>query len=354
MRILFTSGLGITAEQRIRRWQMVSQLYAALGRSLRALGHQVYFCVHPEAAHPDIPPAQTWIDAGHDHFDHLLEAFAPDFVFCWNGSSPGDRVTATLAARRGARMVFSEQGWFPQATTLYFDLAGTNARCGTRHQLHPPPEGERLERFEGARQAYAEAVGATPATPGRFAIAPPDLTKPVFVPLQDERDLNIVQDSPFTTMDAFVGFLTRTWPDLRFVVRPHPKFPSPALGGYPNVTLDDPKKPMFRSLAECGMVIGINSTTLLEAALLGHTVVSFGESLGTGTGVFRDLRPDEPMPDLRRLRIDRERALGLLARLVLDKQMLRESLGQPLRVFASPLFDELRRRVVAKPLYARL
>ena len=184
-------------------------------------------------------------------------------------------------------MVYSEQGWFPQSATLYFDLSGCNGKCGTKNRSYSDLSPEEEHRFLGRRKAYLEQIGQNDRfTTKRFEIAPPNINKPVFVPLQDERDLNIVQDSPFRTMDEFVSFLVENYPKNRFIVRPHPKYPSPKLSQHPNIEIDNPKRPMFESLAACGMVAGINSTTLLESALLGYTVVSFVKAWQPGLVCF--------------------------------------------------------------------
>jgi predicted glycosyltransferase len=90
--------------------------------------------------------------------------------------------------------------------------------------------------------------------------------------------------------------------------------------------------------------MGLNSTVLLEAALLGFPVVSFAESLGTGTGVFVDKRVHEQKSALRleNIQISSERAEALLAHLF-DKQMNRADLTNPVAVMRSHFFAELRR-----------
>lgn len=343
MRILFVIGAGILPEQRIKRWQMVSQLYARLGRGFQRLGHQVYFYVHPDAYHEDVPPALAWQCADHEHLPHVLENFNPEFVFCWNGSSAGDMATATIAQAHGAKMVYSEQGWFPQAPTLYFDLSGCNGKCGTKNRSYPALTDAEHKRFIARRKAYITEVGqAERFDVDTFKISPPDLSKPVLVPLQDERDLNIIQDSPFKTMNEFVGFLARHYPDQSFIARPHPKYPNPTLDVYPNFQLDDPKRPMFESLAACGMVIGINSTTLQESALLGFTVVSTGESLATGTGLFVDIRPGEfSPPALSTIEVRTKGAASVLHHLICIKQMQRDALDDPISLIQSNLFYDL-------------
>lgn len=341
MKILLVSGAGILPEQRIHRWKMVSSLYADLGRALRLLGHQTYFYVHPEALSENLPPNMTWIHPDHSHFGNVLDQFEPDFVFCWNGSSSGDQITASLAAASGAQMVYSEQGWFPQSNTIYFDMTGTNARCGTRHKSYKELSQKDRINFINARNNYIDGCNISHLyTAHNFRVAPPDPSKPIFVPLQDERDLNIVKDSPFKTMDAFLGYLSNTWPELQFRVRPHPKFPHPKLSYYSNVEMDDPKQAMFESLASCGMVMGINSTTLLESALLGKTVVAFGESLASGTGVFFDAKPGDAF-NLENVEIKTSTSEAVLF-FLLKKQFSRDSLSDPALVMKSKIFSEMR------------
>lgn len=331
---------------------MVSQLYAKLGKAFHQLGHQIYYYVHPEAYHEDVPPALTWLSEDHSHMPRIMENFAPDFVFCWNGSSGGDLTTATIAHSYGAKLVYSEQGWFPQATTLYFDMSGCNGKCGTRNRRYPELSPERFNQFVQRRRDYIGKIGQLDRFPtDRFEIRPPDLDKPIFVPLQDERDLNIVQDSPFKTMKEFVGYLARTYSECNFVVRPHPKYPNPELERYSNVSLDSPKRPMFESLAQCGLVVGINSTTLQESALLGYTVVSFGESLATGTGLFADARPDIEAVDLRAARVCTVDAASVLHHLVCIKQLERDQLDNPGVVMRSAMFKDLCQNLNWNSLY---
>ncbi len=343
MRILFTVGIGILPEQRIKRWQMVSDLYSKLARSFISLGHQVYFYVHPEAYTESIPPHLCWQSEDHSHLDIVMENFTPDFVFCWNGSSNGDIATATIAQAYGAKSVFSEQGWFPQKDTLYFDFSGCNGKCSTRYRPIKLLNDNQEKAFLKRRKEFIQSIRQEEAfDTERFSLLAVDTDKPIFVPLQDERDLNIVQDSPFKTMDELVGFLTSSFPDNHFIVRPHPKYPNPRLSDYRNITIGNPKTPMFKSLSQCGLVIGINSTTLLESALLGFPVVSLGESLATGTGLFYDMRPSDVIDDLSNIRIDRLLVMSELYHLLCVKQILRMQLDNPIAILNSGFFREMK------------
>lgn len=342
MKILFVVGVGIAPEQRIRRWQMVSNLYAALGDAFQKLGHQIYYYVHPEALTDAIPKHLCWLDEAHVHMPTIMEKFSPDFVFCWNGSSPGDVATSTIANSYNAKMIYSEQGWFPQKDTIYFDLGGCNGKCSTKNTFYPALNDGQRKSLAVLRKKYIECIGESGRFDAeKFVVQRPDLSKPVFVPLQDERDLNIVQDSPFKTMNDFVGFLSRQYKDIKFIARPHPKYPKPELDAYHNVSIDSPRKPMFETLLGCGMVVGINSTTLQESALLGYTVMSFGESLATGTGLFYDARPDSAPNLLSDVSVSQERVESMLHHMFV-KQMRRDDLGDPIQIMKSNLFSQMK------------
>jgi hypothetical protein len=354
MKILFSVGVGIFPEQRVDRWKMVARLFLELSKSFQTLGHQVFFVCHPEALIEELPAHLVWVGADHQHLDLLVERFGPDFVFTWNGSSPGDRVTATLATAMGAKMVFAEQGWMPQKDTLYFDFAGCNGSCSTQNRLWlAPAEAAKQAKFAEARRSFIAMTGfPNPIDPTQFEIRPFDLSRPIFVPLQDERDLNILLDSPFKTMQAFLQFLHDKLPDATFVVRPHPKYPNPRLETLTNVKLANPKKSMFEQLAGCGGVIGINSTTLIESAMLGYSVVSVGRSLATGTGLFMDWLPDDELSSmtLTSRHIDTAAAEGMLYHLLCEKQFLRKDLGDASKIMRASFFKDMVRMMAWNPI----
>jgi hypothetical protein len=348
LRILFTVGLGILPEQRLNRWKMVSDLYGKLARSFLILGHEVYFVVHPEALTESIPYKLALISSDHSELPLTINKFKPDFLFVWNGSSPGDEATATIANALNVKVVFSEQGWFPQSESIYFDFSGCNGRCSTINTKFPVLTKQEELEFHQARQIYLSKF-ATDFESDRnsFCIQDPDLTKHIFVPLQDERDLNIIQDSPFKSMDDFLLYLTTTFPKVKFLVRPHPKYPAPHLSKYKNVKLSDPKKSLHYQLSKCGLVIGINSTVLLESALIGLPVVAYGQGLATGTGLFYDARADQNI-NLSRIswRDIRQTNMSFLYHLLCKKQIRRADLSNPTIIMKSDFFRSLHKRLV--------
>ena len=114
MNILFTVAPGISRDQRVHRWKMVSDLFSRLAKSFLQLGHRVHFYVHPEAVTESIKPFLLTVSEDHEFFGFIMDSFSPDFVFTWNGASTGDITTTTLATTYGAKMIYGEQGWFPK------------------------------------------------------------------------------------------------------------------------------------------------------------------------------------------------------------------------------------------------
>jgi len=342
MKILFAIGVGILPEQRVNRWQMVSMFYSQLGNSFKQLGHQIFYYVHPEALIDDIPKDHLIVSEDHNQFDYILQKFKPDFTFCWNGSSPGDVMTTTFACLTNSKMIYSEQGWFPQKSSVYFDFQGCNAKSSMANKKYLELNSSQRSQLIRCRNDYIREVHWVGGEEkDDFTHKTIDLNKPIFIPLQDERDLNIVQDSPFKSMNAFVSFLANKYPQFQFRVRPHPKFATPYLDSFDNVTLDNPKKPMFESLSECGLVIGINSTTLQESALLGFPVISFGKSLATGTGLFIDATDTNYPENLSELDRNLSEVESMLFEMLCKRQFWREDLGKANKVSNSWLYREM-------------
>jgi hypothetical protein len=202
--------------------------------------------------------------------DDKLAALMPDIMFLWNGNLPNDEMVRRVAGRHGAVCIWAEMGWFPQKETVYFDPEGTNARSSIRRvNLDECEIDPRLEAF---RRSYGGGVYGHHEIEGY-----------IFAPLQIESDTNIREYSPFRTMDDFVARLSKAYSRTRILARPRPGRHT-ALSSYPNVVVNSADD-LFEQIAGAIFVVGINSTVLLEALLLGKHVVAFGEGLFSGLGV---------------------------------------------------------------------
>lgn len=335
---LFTLAVGVA--DRPERWGSVSGYYLNLAHSLQRLGHRVAFAINPRIrVRREFVRYELHIVDDHERLAALLSAERFTHAFIWGGRLDADRETRTRLDACGVRVAFSELGWFPQAGTVYFDAAGTNAEVSFNGHPHDECQREARKAFSKQRREFYRRKAGLGffASPPEFSILAPDLTKPVLVPLQDESDTNITLASPFKRMGDFVDCLAQHYPRYRFVVRPHPSAPVANLPRHANVSYQDGAVDVYRSMSEYGLVVGINSTLLLESAMMNMPVVAFGKGIGSGTGVFHEVNPDDLPEDLEQLRIDSLRAEAYLAFLIGQRQLFKSDLRSSRHVRASYL-----------------
>lgn len=325
---LFT--LAIAVQDRPARWGSVSGNYVLLARTLEKLGHRVTFALHPAIRQRKTFSRFNCVAvASHAELSALLGKGSFSHAFIWGGRLPEDRITRTCLEQHDIKVVFSELGWFPQAGTLYFDAEGTNAEVSFNCRQYPALQPAARRAFSRQRRNfYRRKVGLGWFTsPPAFAIQPADLSKPILVPLQDEGDTNITQASPFKRMADFVDYLAQSYPDCRFVVRPHPSAPVENLPQHANVSYQNSTVDVYRNMQEYGLVMGINSTLLLEAAMMNMPVVAFGQGIGTGTGVFHQVLALNPPASLTALELRSVLAEGYLAFLIGQRQIFKKDLA---------------------------
>lgn len=343
-KIAFTIAAHV--EDRPQRWSHVGKTYAYLATGLRKLGYSTAFYVHPNAVHRLIQ------DQPHKTSDQLsLHQFlveeAPDFVFIWGGRIQADRRTVEIIRECNPkiRIVFSELGWFPQRDRVYFDPQGTNAEASfcSNASVEESTSIEKSQFLKMRRRILRRDLGLRfyNSVPP-FAIEPPDTRKPILVPLQDERDTNIIESSPFAKMRDFVGFLHETYPHLKFLVRPHPRAPVDDLPVLPNVEYQNSKASLFGCFNEIGMVLGINSTVLLQAAMHNKTVAAVGDGIATYGGCVYRMDIENPPQNLSDIRIDSHQAEERLTFLLVKRQLVECKLMNANYVRNSNLFELLR------------
>lgn len=201
----------------------------------------------------------------------LLEISHFDSVYLWNGnfSYQADFLEALKKHRTSINYV--EVAWFDQGNTYYCDPEGVNAsskiaRCagevGSEHNLLGKSfaESYRLKKLNGKSD-----IGAY-----------------ILVPMQVESDSNIRLYSPYRSMAEFIEILSGWLPqDVDVVIRRHPKssmreFPLPERFRWSR------EDNLFKDIAGARLVIGINSTVLLQSLALGKPVIAFGGGVWGG------------------------------------------------------------------------
>ena len=107
MKVLFHVGVGNT--DRPHRWGFVNRIFSDLARSLESLGHECLVWYHPSAKcntqyHKSICSATV-----------NPISFKPDWVFTWNGISPGDQKVSQMFGKN--KMIYGELGFFDHYNT---------------------------------------------------------------------------------------------------------------------------------------------------------------------------------------------------------------------------------------------
>lgn len=182
------------------------------------------------------------------------------FVFIWNGSQGRTPLAKDYCESHNVPHAFFEWGMLPQDTTFFIDPKGF---CG---------DSILCKDLSWVTQADVDALGAKRTELQRKH--PLSDNGDILVPLQIFDDTQILYHTPYDTMQDFVEYLKTIFPVDRLLIRPHPK------GGanYENmgVRIDYPRTPFIESVAKCHSVVGLTSTSLLEAAVLGKPVMALG------------------------------------------------------------------------------
>lgn len=210
-----------------------------------------------------------------------IEEFNPDRIIMFNGFAT-ETLPATLVLREKFSVFHVEQGWLPQRGNIYIDHMGTGARSDISKKAYEISlnDGNDFEKGAviGALKQYYKISQE---------YAPPSSRPYVVVPLQLEHDTSIIYDSEiFKTMNSLVSFVRKSLKglDLDIYVKAHPRDKDkrvPAAEGLHFLregSLND-----IIGHEQCKGVIGINSTSLIEALVHEKPVVCLGMNVASGT-----------------------------------------------------------------------
>lgn len=200
---------------------------------------------------------------GTEGFRRLLDGV--DHVFCWNGNLDCYKPLLCLARERGILVTFVECGWFPQRDYYYFDSQGVNAKSSlmTDDLSWITPE-----HLVGLDKFAAEYLN------GRAWNGAGDY---ILCPLQLEGDTNIREHSPWKTMQRFIDYVEQQLcPHETVLFKAHPLADHRRYRAKTSIV----RTGDFLTWAQnATRVVGINSTALLEVAMMGVPVTALGEGL---------------------------------------------------------------------------
>jgi capsule polysaccharide export protein KpsC/LpsZ len=181
-------------------------------------------------------------------------------VVIWNGLQHGTPLVTRLCRRRGIPVCYLEWGVLPQTTTFLVDPTGFCADSILARDVSWVTNAD-LERLY---QVRAELQARYPLQPGKHVLAI----------LQIENDTQILYFSPYRNMEEFVVDVEAMYPSGKIIARPHPR--SSAKRTFARAKVRGGGD-FLEAASKAGVVVGITSTCLYEAAILGVPVVALGD-----------------------------------------------------------------------------
>lgn len=188
-----------------------------------------------------------------------------DHVFVWNGNRKFDRLCISLCQENDVPYSIMESGFFPQRGYYTLDKKGVNAKSQLMEDDLSWVSDEHFAKLQALRIKYLGTKRYKGE--GNYILAP----------LQLDGDSSIVLHSPYKTMQDFIDHAEARFPDRKIIFKAHPldkKYKDYKVSGK-NSLIN--KGNILDLAADAEHVYGINSTTLLESALLGAPVTSVGD-----------------------------------------------------------------------------
>jgi hypothetical protein len=187
------------------------------------------------------------------------------FVVIWNGAQHNGRNAKALCEAMKIPYAFFEWGVAPQATTFLVDLDGFAGDSMLMRPLGWVGDAD----LKAYREGVVELRTKYPLEPKKGR---------VLVPLQIENDSQILYHCPYRNMGEFIEHVSAMYPSHDIVVRPHPKSGSQRPWKSARATIEnrDTIKDFYEAARISEVVVGINSTSLVEAAMIGVPVVALG------------------------------------------------------------------------------
>ncbi len=210
------------------------------------------------------PYAAVDIDA--EFFKVAGDLKRASFVVIWNGAQDNGRNAKALCEAMKIPYAFFEWGVAPQDTTFLVDLDGFAGDSMLMRPLGWVTDAD----LKAYREGVSELRAQYPLEPKKSRI---------LVPLQIENDSQILYHCPYRNMGEFVEHVASMYPSQDIVVRPHPKSGSQKPWKSARTTIEgkDVIHDFYDAARISEVVVGINSTALTEAAMLGVPVVALGK-----------------------------------------------------------------------------
>jgi hypothetical protein len=254
----------------------------ALAHLLKDNGHEVSVVAGGIDDEARKDPAFTTVICLWPLFDHVyIDEFKPDIIIMWNGKFANVHAAACVLKSKYF-VVYMEMGWLPQKNFSYISTDLAQSTTIPDIPYVPGVAENYVEVLKDLRSSYIPPVHI-PGLPKSF----------VYVPLQVEVDTQILYTSPvFKSMHSLLGFVRSIVPpDIPVVTTNHPCNKSDTK--LPDFVLDFTGKGKSIDVAvKANLIIGINSTLLVECLMYYKPVIALGKSVAKDAFVTADTTED--------------------------------------------------------------
>jgi hypothetical protein len=186
-------------------------------------------------------------------------------ISLWNGSLCCGPLFTRLCKEKKIPRCYLEWGMLPQESHIFFDPLGFAGDSIMNHDVSWVTQDD-LDNLARKRQELQ----------GWYELEDEGY---IIVPLQKENDTQILYHTPYMSMDEFVEDVIRLYPRNKIVVKPHPKDEAiqefmARWSGDNRVSIAPAYADFLRLASKASLVVGLTSTTLYEAGILGKPVIS--------------------------------------------------------------------------------
>lgn len=238
-----------------------------LFKHLQSMGHEIILMTNFELNSTDFDIFNIIkINSPEDAFIKFKK-LNPEIGIIWNGSDSADKIVESWFKNLNAKIFYLEYGFFPQNQHIRLSTGGVlgAAKKLPLSFINDIRRDSLLCNLSSLRSKYKDKTVTDQAA--------------VLV-LQTDNDSSIVMGSPYTTMMSFLMALKKKNFDFSTVnIRFHPLMPlttKESLIENFNLSKIDQSASTSESLSSHDFFLGVNSTMLYEAALLGKKVINFG------------------------------------------------------------------------------
>ncbi|WP_448546848.1 capsular polysaccharide export protein, LipB/KpsS family [Thalassotalea fusca] len=225
-----------------------------------------------------------------EYYKQVLKTGGFTKVLVWNGNFDYQQTFLKLIRKKQKiSLLYTEVAWFDQSNSVYVDPLGVN---GNSLLAQTAPKKLTNSQEIKVKQFIQDYTGGL--SPSKL---PNNKLIKILVPLQVDTDSNIVHHSPFKNMKSFIAYLENWLPDknIEVLIRAHPKATYEyEIKSNRNDFRIDSTGELKSKIAEADIVIGINSTVLLQSLAFLKPVFAFGDGVFSSSSAVHKIRMDEP------------------------------------------------------------